>query len=92
MDQDHKETLFTKKEVQLTLSKLQVDFDKSEHVRNQRYRLEEVYHMWLEQHQNTDKPTLLENIEKCFKNQILLQIDSLNIEAINTHTCQKAVN
>ncbi|NKD36932.1 hypothetical protein HED42_02165 [Enterococcus casseliflavus] len=48
--------------------------------------------MWLEQHQNTDKPTLLENIEKCFKNQILLQIDSLNIEAINTHTCQKAVN
>ncbi|WP_411813694.1 tyrosine-type recombinase/integrase [Enterococcus innesii] len=60
--------------------------------RNKSYRFEEVYHMWLKQHQHTDKPTILENIEKCFKNQIFPQIDSLSIEAINTHTCQKAVN
>lgn len=48
--------------------------------------------MWLEQHQHTVKPITLENIEKRFKNQILPQIGSLSIEAIVTHTCQKAVN
>ncbi|MDH6363283.1 integrase [Enterococcus sp. PF1-24] len=82
----------TKKEAQLALSRLQVNFENGEYGKNKNYTFETVYQMWLEQHQNTVKPTTAENIEKRFKNQILPLLGDLKIEAINTYICQKAVN
>ncbi|SLM97814.1 Integrase [Brachybacterium faecium] len=82
----------TKKEAQLSLSRLQLDYDKNGSVNNTKYTYNDMYLLWLEQYKNTVKESTLAKTQRTFKNHILPFFGQYRIDKIKPTYCQKAVN
>lgn len=82
----------TKKEAQLSLSRLQLDYDKNGSVSNTKYTYNDMYLLWLEQYKNTVKESTLAKTQRTFKNHILPFFGQYRIDKIKPTYCQKAIN
>lgn len=82
----------TKKEAQLALSRLQVDFEKNGLVKQQAMTFKELYELWFEQHQKDIKATTKQRIKIYFDNHILKDFGKLRIDKITPLFCQKKLN
>ncbi|WP_239256639.1 tyrosine-type recombinase/integrase [Listeria ilorinensis] len=82
------------KEARLALARLELAADAKKSVTSEKkkYTFEQVYKMWLEQHRLSVRETSMSIIEGLFKNHINPALGSFNIQAINSHVCQQAVN
>lgn len=82
----------TKKEAQLALSRLKVNFEKhglKKHVLN---TYEDIYKLWLVEYRNTVKESTYVKTVGYFNHHILPAFGSLRIEKIDVAYCQKVVN
>lgn len=82
----------TKKEAQLTLSRLKIEFDEQGFKKNERYKFKDVYDLWLEQYRNTVKESTLHKTIRIFENHILPVFENMYIDKITVSHCQKAIN
>lgn len=84
----------TKKEAQLALSRLQIDFDKSKALNNDSSSMKfvELYRLWFEQHEKGIQTTTKQRIRIHFNNHILPIFGDLTISKITPIFCQKALN
>ncbi|MHC5250044.1 site-specific integrase [Enterococcus sp. HY326] len=89
-----KRNFSTKKEAQLALSRMQVDFDKNKTLDRDASSMnfEELYHLWFEQHKKGIKETTEQRIRIHFDNHILPVFGNLIISKITPIYCQKALN
>lgn len=84
----------TKKEAQLALSRLQVDFDKNKELKNDAslMKFEQLYRIWFEQHEKGIKATTIQRIKIHFDKHILPAFGDVTISKITPIFCQKALN
>lgn len=82
----------TKKEAQLTLSRLKIEIEEQGYKKNVRYKFKDVYELWLEQYKNTVKESTLNKTTETFNNHILPLYGSLYMDKITVVFCQEAVN
>ncbi|WP_251865453.1 site-specific integrase [Enterococcus malodoratus] len=82
----------TKKEAQLALSRLQVDFEKNGLAKRQSMTFKELYELWFEQHQKDIKATTKQRIKIYFDNHILKDFGKLRIDKVTPLFCQKQLN
>lgn len=84
----------TKKEAQLALSRLQVDFEKNgfNYSHNKIITFSDLYLSWFEQHSRDIKETTKQRIRIYFENHILKSFGSLKLSKITPLYCQKILN
>lgn len=82
----------SKKEAQLALSRLQVDFEKNGLMKQENMTFEQLYKIWFEQHSKNIKDTTQQRIRIYFDNHVLKEFESLNIEKITPLFCQRVLN
>lgn len=82
----------TKKEAQLALSRLQVDFENNGLKKSNKMTFKELYKLWFEQHSKDVKPTTNQRIRIYFDNHILKDLGHLKIDKITPLYCQKKLN
>lgn len=82
----------TKKEAQLALSRLQVDFEQNGLKKKTEERFKDVYELWLEVYQTTVKEVTLIKTEIRFDKWILPVYGNLKMSDVTTQQCQKIVN
>lgn len=82
----------TKKEAQLELRRLQLDYEQNGLEKRRSYTYEEIYLEWFDQYKNTVKESTYVKTQRIFKNHILPSLGNLKIDKIQLKHCQKAVN
>lgn len=82
----------TKKEAQLALSRLQVDFEKNDLSNYKNMTFKQLYSLWFEQHSKDIKITTQQRIKIHFENHILEHFGALKISDITPLYCQKILN
>lgn len=82
----------TKKEAQLALSRLQVDFENNGLEKSSEERFKEVYELWLEVYRSTIKEVTLIKTEIKFNKWILPLYGSMKMKDVTTKHCQKIIN
>ncbi|WP_035053451.1 tyrosine-type recombinase/integrase [Carnobacterium pleistocenium] len=82
----------TKKEAQLSLSRLKIEIEEQGYKKNKRYKFNEVYELWLEQYKNTVKESTLNKTIEIFNYHILPLYGHLYMDKITVVFCQEAVN
>lgn len=82
----------TKKEAQLALSRLQVDFENNGLENRNDERFKEVYELWLEVYRSTIKEVTLIKTEIKFNKWILPVYGNMKIKDVTTKHCQKIIN
>lgn len=82
----------TKKEAQLALSRLQVDFEKNGLNTHEYMTFRQLYLLWFEQHSKDIKETTKQRIRIYFNNHILKELGELRINKITPLYCQKILN
>ena len=82
----------TKKEAQLELNRLLVDFEKNGSTKNRSMTFEKLYILWFEQHKKDIKPTTEQRIKIYFNNHILKRFSKMRITKITPLFCQKILN
>lgn len=83
----------TKKEAQLELNRLLVDFENKEFNRDDNIKtFEELYHVWFKQHSKDLKQTTIQRIKQHFDNHILPKFGSKRIDKITPLYCQECLN
>lgn len=82
----------TKKEAQLALSRLQVDFENNGLEKRNDERFKEVYELWLEVYRSTIKEVTLIKTEIKFNKWILPVYGNMKIKDVTTKHCQKIIN
>lgn len=84
----------TKKEAQLVLSQLQIEFDKNKVLNNTLGSMKfiELYRLWFEQHEKGIQTTTKQRIRIHFNNHILPIFGELIISKITPIFCQKTLN
>lgn len=82
----------SKKEAQLALSRLQVDFEKNGLINNEHMTFNQLYLLWFEQHSKDIKETTKQRIRIYFDNHILKELGEHRIDKITPLYCQKILN
>lgn len=82
----------TKKEAQLALSRLQVDFENNGLENRNDERFKEVYELWLEVYRSTIKEVTLIKTEIKFNKWILPVYGNMKLKNVTTKHCQKIIN
>lgn len=82
----------TKKEAQLALSRLQVDFEQDGLKKRLVMTFKELYEVWFDQHQKNIKVTTQQRIKIYFDNHILEAFGKMYIDKITPLYCQKQLN
>ncbi|MDT2698500.1 site-specific integrase [Enterococcus gallinarum] len=83
----------TKKEAQLALSRLQVDFNKKNNQLNtQSITFKELYDLWLEQYRLKVKPSTVATARRFIEVYCLQHFENLQVRKISVPYCQKIVN
>ncbi|MHC5269288.1 tyrosine-type recombinase/integrase [Enterococcus sp. LJL98] len=82
----------TKKEAQLELNRLLVDFENEGLKKQKVMTFQELYELWFKQHKKDIKPTTQQRIEIHFKNHILKSFGKLKIDKITPLFCQEQLN
>ena len=82
----------TKKEAQLALSRLQVDFDKEGLAQNKNETFQEVYDLWLESYKTTVKEVTFIKTEIKLRKWILPVYGPYRIREVTVKQAQKIVN
>lgn len=82
----------TKKEAQLALSRLQVDFDKNGLNNKEKMTFNQLYKLWFKQHSKNIKETTKQRIRIHFDNHIIKDLGHLRIDKITPLFCQKVLN
>ncbi|HFE9852876.1 TPA: tyrosine-type recombinase/integrase [Enterococcus faecalis] len=82
----------TKKEAQLALSRLQVDYEKNGLSNNDNMTFNQLYQLWFKQHAKDVKETTKQRIRIFFNNHILKDLGQLKIDKITPLYCQKVLN
>lgn len=84
----------TKKEAELSLSKLLLDVEKNGlHEKNSNIKtFKNLYELWFEQHSKDIKATTIQRIEAHFENHILPKFSRMNLTKITPLYCQHCVN
>lgn len=82
----------TKKEAQLALSRLQVDFDKNGLNNKEKMTFNQLYKLWFKQHSKDIKETTKQRIRIHFDNHIIKDLGHLRIDKITPLFCQKVLN
>lgn len=86
----------TKKEAQLSLSRLLLDIEtnglKSNYDIERVKTFEQLYNLWFEQHSKDIKNTTIQRIKQHFNNHILPKLGNFNLNKINPLYCQKCLN
>ncbi|GAA3601552.1 site-specific integrase [Secundilactobacillus similis] len=81
-----------KKEAQLALNRLKLDFDKSGLARSQVFTYQELYEQWLVGYRVTVKNSTLATVQRLFTNRILPAFGNRCIDKITLPYTQKVVN
>lgn len=82
----------TKKEANLSLSRLKIEIEEQGYKKNKRYKFKEVYELWLEQYKNTVKESTLLKTLELFDNHVLPFYGNMYMDKITVTHCQKAIN
>lgn len=83
----------TKKEAQLALSKLQVDFNNQNNQLNtQSITFKQLYDLWLEQYRLKVKPSTVATARRFIEDYCLQYFGNLQVRKISVPYCQKIVN
>lgn len=82
----------TKKEAQLELNRLLVDFEKNGSTKNKSMTFEQLYKIWFEQHKKDIKATTEQRIKIYFNNHILKRFTKMKLTKITPLFCQKMLN
>ncbi|MGM0200234.1 tyrosine-type recombinase/integrase [Enterococcus sp. AZ149] len=84
----------TKKEAQLALSRLQVDFEKNNQqlTTNNSITFKELYDLWLEQYRLKVKPSTVATSRRFIEDYCLQHFGKLKLNKITVSYCQKIVN
>ncbi|WP_423366626.1 Arm DNA-binding domain-containing protein, partial [Melissococcus plutonius] len=82
----------TKKEAQLELNRLLVDYEKNGLQKKEKITYQELYDEWIIQYKNTVKESTFVKTKRIFKNHILLYFGQMRIETIEIKHCQDAIN
>ena len=82
----------TKKEANLSLSRLKIEIEEQGYKKNKRYKFNEVYELWLEQYKNTVKESTLLKTLELFDNHVLPFYGNMYMDKITVTHCQKAIN
>ncbi|MFS0943815.1 hypothetical protein IGK28_002614 [Enterococcus sp. DIV0182] len=82
----------TKKEAQLELNRLLVNFEKNGSTNNRSMTFKQLYGLWFEQHKKDIKPTTEQRIKIYFDNHILKRFSNMKITKITPLFCQKILN
>ncbi len=82
----------TKKEAQLSLSRLKIEVEEHGYKKNTHCKFNDVYELWLEQYKNTVKESTLNKTTKIFDNHILPMYGNMFMNKITVPHCQKAIN
>lgn len=82
----------TKKEAQLALSRLQVDFEQNGLKKKTEELFKDVYELWLEVYQTTVKESTFLKTKTQFNKWILPIYGNLKMGDVTTQQCQKIVN
>lgn len=82
----------TKKEAQLELNRLLVDFEKNGLQKKENITYQEIYNDWIIQYKNTVKESTFVKTKRIFNNHILPYFGKMRIENIEIKHCQNAIN
>lgn len=82
----------TKKEAQLELNRLLVDFEKNGSTKNKGMTFNQLYELWFNQHKKDIKPTTEQRIKIYFNNHILKRFAKMKLNKITPIFCQKTLN
>ncbi|WP_086348061.1 tyrosine-type recombinase/integrase [Candidatus Enterococcus clewellii] len=82
----------TKKEAQLELNRLLVDFEKNGLQKKEKITYQELYDEWILQYKNTVKESTFVKTKRIFENHILPYFGDMRMESIEIKHCQKAIN
>lgn len=82
----------SKKEAQLALSRLQVDFEKNGLNKTDHMTFEKLYCLWFKQHSKNIQPTTQQRIRIYFEKHILQEFGSLEIQKITPLFCQEKLD
>ncbi|MEE6692809.1 tyrosine-type recombinase/integrase [Lactiplantibacillus plantarum] len=82
----------TKKEAQLELARLQIEFDKHGKKTHVNRTYEDVYSAWIDEYRNTVKESTYVKTVGYFKHHILPAFGAYRIDKITVDYCQKIVN
>lgn len=83
----------TKKEAQLALSRLQVDFNNQNNQLNtQSITFKQLYDLWLEQYRLKVKPSTVATARRFIEDYCLQYFGNLQVRKISVPYCQKIVN
>ncbi|WP_423252781.1 tyrosine-type recombinase/integrase [Melissococcus plutonius] len=82
----------TKKEAQLELNRLLVDYEKNGLQKKEKITYQELYDEWIIQYKNTVKESTFVKTKRIFKNHILPYFGQMRIETIEIKHCQDAIN
>lgn len=84
----------TKKEAQLELNKIKLDFEKNGSLKNNNKitYFKQLYEVWYEQHHKNIKETTKQRISIHFNNHILIEFGNLKIDKITPLFCQRVLN
>lgn len=82
----------TKKEAQLELSRLQVQYQKNELKKESSMTFQELYDLWLAQYRLTVKPSSIALARRYCKHHVLPAFGELKLDKITISYCQKVVN
>lgn len=82
----------TKKEAQLELNRLLVDFEQNGLKKQRKVKFKEVYDMWLSSYKQTVRESTFLNTERHTRLHILPSLGHLYIDKIDVKTAQKLVN
>lgn len=82
----------SKKEAQLKLNELVLEFEKNGLKKNEQLTFNQVYNDWIEQYKNTVKESTFKKTITLFKHHILPFFGNMRINKIEVSHCQKAVN
>lgn len=82
----------TKKEAQLALSRLQVDFEKQGLIKSNNDTFEDIYSLWIETYQTTVKEVTFIKTQIKFSKWILPKYGNLRIKEITVKHAQRIVN
>lgn len=82
----------TKKEAQLELNRLLVDFEKNGSTKNKSMTFNQLYELWFNQHKKDIKPTTEQRIKIYFNNHILKRFAKMKLHKITPIFCQKTLN
>ncbi|WP_394701532.1 tyrosine-type recombinase/integrase [uncultured Enterococcus sp.] len=82
----------TKKEAQLELNRLLVDFEKNGLHKKEKITYQELYDEWILQYKNTVKESTFVKTKRIFENHVLPYFGKMWIEKIEVKHCQNAVN